>query len=187
MSEETKHHVTGYRNAALILRDVAELAERQPDLPKARVTFGSYESDNITYFVHGAEDYTIYDREERERANRENIERDFEAIMSHFDSLEGISEWTANDPANDDYNSRQYFILTALYRGAEVIVKASRSDVGEEVKVVQAGPQYTELEDGTIRALKQEAVVWKPTIRLSALARPGFELDAAPRIKELTA
>jgi hypothetical protein len=187
MSEETKNHVDGYRNAALICREVATLAERHPELPKATVTFGSYSSDFVQYFVQAKSEEGTYPWMMSAEEKLASIEAQYETIMNHFDGLDGTLDWVANDPADDEYTARNYFILTALYRGAEIKVKADRSDVGEEVKVVQAGPQYAELEDGSVRALKQEAVVWKPTIRLSALARPGYDLGAAPMFKELTA
>lgn len=185
MSEIT-NKVDGYRNAAYILREVAALAERNPGLPQAMVSFGSYGSDFIHYFIQGEDDWHL-PNEERKALKLETIEAQYALIMGHFDGIDGALDWVANDPSEDEYTARNYFVLTAVFRGAEIRVKAERSAVGEEVKVVQAGPQFTELEDGTIRALKQEAVVWKPTIKLSALARPGFELDAAPLIKELTA
>lgn len=186
MTDETTNKVDGYRNAAYILREVATLAERNPDLPKAMVTFGSYGSDYLQYFVQGEDNWRLPE-DERKALKLETIESQYGIIMGHFDGIDGALDWVANDPSEDDYTARNYFILTAVFRGAEIRVKASRSDVGEEVKVVQAGPQFAELEDGTIRALKQEAVMWRPTINLSAKSRPGFELDAAPRIKELTA
>jgi hypothetical protein len=188
MTATTTAHV-GPRNAAYIFREVATLAERHPDLPKAMSSFGSYGPDFIHYFVQGTEpaNYWTMVEEERKAHKLEMIESQYGIIMGHFDGIDGPLDWVANDPSEDDYTARNYFVLTALFRGAEVRIKAERSAVGEEVKVVQAGPQYTELEDGTIRALKQEAVVWRPTINLSAKSRPGFELDAAPQIKELTA
>jgi len=186
---ETINHVDGYRNAAYILSEIATLAERNPTLPKATVTFGSYGSDYVQYFVQGKQDrdYWLLDEQERKAQTLETIEAQYATIMGHFDGIDGALDWVANDPSDDEYTARNYFVLTAVFRGAEIRVKATRSDVGEEVKVVQAGPQFAELEDGTVRALKQEAVMWKPTINLSAKSRPGFELDAAPRIKELTA
>jgi hypothetical protein len=189
MSDETTHKVPGYRTAAYILREVATLAERNPDLPKAMVTFGSYGSDFIQYFVQGTEpkNYWLLPEAERKALKLAAIEEQYALIMGHFDGIDGPLDWVANDPSEDEYTARNYFVLTGLFRGAELRVKASRSDVGEEVKVVQAGPQFVELEDGSIRALKQEAVMWRPTINLSAKSRPGFELDAAPMIKELTA
>lgn len=186
MTDETTHKVDGYRNAAYILREVATLAERHPDLPEAMASFGSYGSDYIHYFVQGTDNWYLPEQE-RKALKLETIEAQYALIMGHFEGIDGALDWVANDPSEDDYTARTYFILTAVFRGAEIRIKADRSAVGEEVKVVQAGPQFTELEDGTIRALKQEAVVWKPTINLSAKSRPGFELDAAPQIKELTA
>jgi hypothetical protein len=186
MTEETTHKVDGYRNAAYILREVATLAERNPDVPKAMVSFGSYGSDFVHYFAQGEDNWRLPEAE-RAALKLETIEAQFALIMDHFDGIDGDLDWVANEPSEDDYTARNYFVLTAVFRGAEVRVKAERSAVGEEVKVVQAGPQFVELEDGSIRALKQEAVMWTPTINLSRKSRPGFELNAAPQIKELTA
>lgn len=167
---ETKNRLTGYRQGVMILREVATLAERNPDLSTPQVSFGSYEGDYIRYYCFN------YGRgEERQRI----VEREFNTITDHWGPE---LEWIANDPTQDregGRHHREYFILTALVSGVRIEIYTQREAVGEKVGVSESGPDITAIGDGMVRAVTRSVTVWKPNIRLNALASNSLELTGS--------
>lgn len=182
MTETEKARVDGPRNAVHILREVAALMEQHPEIDFPRVSFGQYDGDHITFHLWGIDNYSLHGAARKEAKLRE-MERRFQLIMNHFPGL----EWVANDPSDDtgaySYH-RDYYILTATYRGAHIKVLCNRKDVGEEVAVVESGPQITEV-DGAVRAIRQTATMWRPNITLAGLSTPAYELEPSVRLQEI--
>lgn len=182
MTEKQLTRVDGPRNMVHILREVATLAERNPDIGKPTIRFNSYESDGVRWSVSAySHDWTLTE-EERRAQQLLAIEGKFNAIIDGLTDLIGELDWTANDPSDpDDGLAKNYFILTAIYRGAELSIMTSRDNVGEHVAVVQSGPQILQAEDGTVQAVRQQATVWRPNIQLGRRASArAWELESAP-------
>ena len=181
--------LTGFRQAVMVLRDAAELAEKHPALPFPDVKFGKRTvaggqelAGEVMFHVWGKEDYGIYDRARREEAKRLEIEHTITTIMEVFDA-EGL-EWVANDPSDGDYN-KDYFILTAKRGEVQIKILTYRSNVGEFVDTVESGPQV--IDDGeTVQLVRQSVTVWKPNLNLSRRAVKGYELEAKPLVLALT-
>lgn len=170
MSEE-KNKVVGYRNAAFLVRVAAELCETHPHIDPPGVAIGQYGSDHIRFHCYGYKatyDYTL-PAHQREDAKRALIESQFNLIIEYFTAEFGELEWVANNPAADDSMSKNYFILTAVWRGMEIQLLAQRSDVGEEVGEKESGPQITQTDQGYMQAVSTKVTVWKPNIHLTAL------------------
>jgi len=161
--------VDGFRNATWLVREAAEFTEKHPDMSAPRIAFNAYENDGLSYHVHGYG-----------HGAATQIEEQIRTIMEFYPEL----EWTANDPSKSDHD-RDYLYLRAPHRGAVITIFTTRSAIGEFVNVIEAGPQVIESEDGTMQAIRQTVTVWKPHPQLKSLARPGFELEAAPSIKAL--
>jgi hypothetical protein len=162
--------VDGLRNAALLIREAAEFTEKHPDMSAPRISFNAYEDDGLSYHVYA---YGL--------GAADQIAAQMRTIQDFYPGL----EWTANDPSKSEHD-RQMLYLRARHRGAVITIFTSRDKIGEFVNVIEAGPQVIESEDGTMQAIRQTVTVWKPNPALAALARPGFELGAAPSVKALS-
>lgn len=175
-------NLTGFRNALMVFRDIAEIAEKHPALPLPVIEFKPNKKDGTTTITgsvrfhawgtasyHGTGSYA--DRK------RLSIENDINAIV---DALGEGLEWVANDPSEDGYH-KSYFQLAATWHGVQVEIVTMRSDVGEEVTVISSGPQV--LTDGdTVQLVRQTATVWQPNISIGRRATPAYELEAAPLV-----
>ncbi|QWY82815.1 hypothetical protein PP641_gp075 [Arthrobacter phage SilentRX] len=180
--------LNGYRNGIMVMRRIAELLEKHPDVEIPRVKFDSRHVEGETkvtcevlFHVFGKPDYKLY-YAEREESVRLDIERRMQQLIA---ALGPDAEWTANDPSSESSYDRNYFILTAELDGCEVKLLTDRSAVGEEVTVADAGPDVTEV-DGAIRVIRQTATMWRPNITLTTAAPVKFELPSG-EIKQLTA
>lgn len=178
--------LNGYRNGIMVMRDIAEMLEKNPNLPVPNVRFNGAKREQIecaiVFNVWGSADYNILNRVERADFKRRSIEKDMQAIMAALG--EGI-EWTANDPSADNDYDRSYFIMTGERDGVTVKMLCNRADVGETVTVAQAGPDVTEV-DGAVRVIRQTATMWRPNITLTRAAPVTFELPSG-EIKQLSA
>lgn len=182
MAVKELSRVDGPRNMVHILREVATLQERNPKIGGPIIRFNSYESDGVRWSVSFySSDWSLSD-EERKEQQRLGIEGKFNAIIDGLDDLVGPLEWTANDPSDpDDTLAKNYFILTALYRGCEFSIMTSRENVGEEVAVIESGPQVIEGADGYVQTVRQQATIWRPNIQLGRRASAkAWELESKP-------
>lgn len=186
MTEDKKPRIDGPRTAAHILREISVLVE-QHGVSFPRVSFGAYDGDHISFYVHDTVDYTIpyTDPEGRKASKLRGIERKFNMLTAFWDSLDGPLDWVANDPSASSHD-RDYFRVRALYRGAMIELWSSREDVGEKVSVVESGPAITEA-NGAVRLIRQEATMWRPNITLAALATPAYELEPKVQLQEIEA
>jgi hypothetical protein len=186
MTEEKKPTVDGPRNAAHILREIAVLVE-QHGVSMPRVQFNAYDGDRISFYIHGTTDYSISygNTAGRKESKRADIERQYNLLTQFWDGQDGPLEWVANDPSATGHD-RDYFRLTTLYRGAAIELWSSRTDVGEKVAVIESGPSITEA-DGAVRLIRQQATMWRPNVKLAALATPAYELEPAVQLQEIEA
>lgn len=185
MSEDKKPRIDGPRTAAHILREISVLVE-QHGIRFPRVSFGAYDGDNVSFYIHGTTDYGLPYSDKEGRANSEQLdmENQFNFLTEFWDSLDGPLKWVANDPSEP--HQKDYFRLTALYRGAGLELWCSRSDIGEFVEQIESGPQHTEYADGAVQLVRQQVTVWKPNISIGRRATPAYELEAAPLVLALT-
>lgn len=183
MAEKEKIQMPGFRNAAVLFGDLAELLEKHQEVDRPVVSLNGYGDDEVRFFVWASASSVDELGLTYEERKRRSIEQRMDLLMAFFNGIDGPLQWTENEPTEDP----NYYKVWTIYRGAKITISAQRTDVGEKVKVVNAGPQFTEGADGQIRALTQQATIWTPSIRLKALVKPGFELGAAPEFKELTA
>lgn len=177
--------LAGFRNALMALREVAALAEQHPEVPFPDVEFKTDKKAGtvtglVKFHVWGSgvsygygERGTSY--AERKRLSIENT------INSIIDAYGPELEWVANDPSQDGYH-KSYFQLTAQREGVSVEIVTMRSDVGEEVTIIESGPQVLNGEDGTVQLVRQSATVWKPNISIGRRATPAYELEAKPLV-----
>lgn len=184
MTENKTPRVDGPRNAAHILREISVLVE-QHDVSFPRVSFGAYDGDSVSHYVHGTTDYNISysDPEGRKRSKQLDIENQFNKLTEFWDSLDGPLDWVANDPSAE--HQKDYFRLAALYRGAKIELWCSRTDIGEFVEQIESGPQVME-QDGAIQLVRQQVTVWKPNISIGRRAAKAYELESRPLVLALT-
>ena len=175
--------LAGFRSALMIFREVAEINEKNPGIPQPSVEFAPVKDDGVVsiagkvrFHVWGTSTYGTpgngLSYAERKRLSIET------AINAIVDAYGPELDWVANDPSADGYN-KAYFQLTAEWHGAKVEIVTMRSDVGEEVTVIESGPQV--ITDGeTVQLVRQSATVWKPNISIGRRATPAYELEPAP-------
>lgn len=180
MTEKIKHRLSGPREGVWLMRLLAELVEKNPQINFPGVEFGKYGSDSVRFHVWGHNVEYDYRTSTASRAAQKRlaIENEFNTITEFFGP---DLEWTANHPSDGDRVSfnKDYFILTAIHSsGVELSILAQRSDVGEQVQALDSGPDITETDGGYMQAVRTSVTVWKPNINLTALARPGFALGA---------
>ena len=179
--------LAGFRNALMVLREVAEINEKNPGIPQPDVEFKPVKekgavvalTGKVRFHVWGsAVSYGYGERGETyTERKRLSIENGINAIV---DAYGPELEWVANDPSDGGYN-QSYFQLTATWHGMDIEVVTLRSDVGEEITVIESGPQV--LTDGdTVQLVRQSATVWKPNISIGRRATPAYELEAAPLV-----
>lgn len=197
----TEPKVEGYRNAIMVLRDLAALVEQHPEIELPSVAFGKHSyawSNSVSFNCWGTsmgqpDDWyklPYEERKEREKQHkRDSIVRQINTIIDAFPS---ITDWTPNDPSADSTDSyaKSYYVVTGTWGNVQVKIAAQREMMGEEVQVMYAGPQVT-MQDGSIQALRQTLTVWKPNPDLSArIMDPARMLESAsagPVLQELTA
>jgi hypothetical protein len=169
----------------MALRSVAEMAEKMPDVPLPDIEFKPNKKDGT---VKGALKFNVWgssvsyygDGSYAER-KRLGIENTINAIV---DAYGPDLAWVANDPSEDGY-AKSYFQLKAEWHGMEIEICTLRSDVGEDVTVIESGPQV--ITDGdTIQLVRQSATVWKPNISIGRRATPAYELEPKPLVLALT-
>lgn len=190
MTEE-KARVAGWRQAIMLMRRVAELTEKHPEIGAPRITFGSYEDDSISYTLHGYDAYYDYtkSRSERDGARRLFIEGQFNLLTQWWGE---DLEWVTNSPLpaeNGEYlrsYHRDTFILSTTVSGVKIKLHTQREYIGEKVQSLDSGPNISDMGDGTMQAVRTHVTTWQPNIHLTALARPGFELAGAAQARELT-
>lgn len=175
--------LAGFRNALMVFRDVAEIIEKNPGIPQPTIEFAPKKEDGtvaiagkIKFQAWGNATYGYGDRAksyaERKRLSIETV------INAIVDAYGPELEWVANDPSGSGYD-KDYFQLTAQWHGMLVTIVTMRSDVGEEVTVIESGPQV--ITDGdTVQLVRQSATVWKPNISIGRRATPAYELEPAP-------
>jgi hypothetical protein len=180
MAKNQLPRIDGPRTAAHILREISVLIE-QHGISFPRVSFGAYDGDTVSFYIHGTTDHNVpySDKEGRKRSKQLDIENQFNQLAEFWDALDGPLEWVANDPSAE--HQKDYFRLSALYRGAKLELWCTRSDIGEFVEQVESGPQV--LTDGdTVQLVRQQVTVWKPNISIGRRATPAYELEAAPLV-----
>ncbi|ALY10616.1 hypothetical protein FDH86_gp081 [Arthrobacter phage Tank] len=150
--------VVGFRTAIEVLRTLAELMEQHPDLPHPVVNF-DYDDAKSEYI--NCVRFSIWDfgpgKEER---SLHKINTIVEAFPDHI-------QWVPSDPsAEKDAFAAKYFKVKAMWGNVEVTISCGADLIGQEVDVVNAGPQVR-LEDGTLHALRQTMHIWRPNPGLS--------------------
>lgn len=183
MTEKTTPKLSGPREGVWLMRLIAELVEKNPEIKPPTISINGYGGDTVTFhpFTTAAYDYSL-SAKERTAAKLLGIERQFNTITEFFGP---DVVWTANHPSDTESSlNKTYFILSAVHTsGVGLSVMASRSDVGENVHAIDSGPDITETGDGYLQAVRTNVTVWKPNINLTALARPGFALPGSePRM-----
>lgn len=181
---ETTTELAGYRSAIMLMRKVAELAEKRPDLPKPDIAF-SHRAKGVggvvKYHAWGTRSYDYkLGEDQRREMHRKSIEAEINGVTAMFGP---DLQWVSNDPSESSYE-KSYFTLTADWDGVKVIVMTQRNDIGEEVTELESGPAITEV-DGAVRAIRQTATLWRPNVALAALATPAYELEAPVQLQEL--
>jgi hypothetical protein len=176
----------GFRNALMVLREVAEIAEKHPEIPQPDITFTPKKESGAVVALTGKVRFHVwgdasfgYGEHGATYAERKrlSIENGINAIVDAYGPELG---WVANDPSGGGYD-QSYFQLTAQWHGMAIEVVTMRSDVGEEVTVIESGPQV--ITDGdTVQLVRQSATVWKPNISIGRRATPAYELEAKPLV-----
>lgn len=180
--------LAGFRNALIVLREVAALAEQMPGTPLPEITFKPKPKEGVvtgelkfhvwgsSVSYYGAGNSTSY-------ADRKRLAIEI-AINAIVDAYGPDLEWVANDPSDGEYG-KSYFTLSTVWHGMDLNITTMRSDVGEEVTTIDSGPQV--LTDGdTVQLVRQTATVWKPNISIGRRATPAYELEAKPLVLALT-
>lgn len=179
MTEQTEA-LPGYRNALMLLREVAGFTERNPEFPRPRLTFSSgseLKAEVYFHLSHYCHDYklTADQRKEQVRLALEN------KINLIIDTFGAELDWVANDPSEDSF-AKSYFKLAAQWKpGVTVEMMMSRSDIGEMVDTMESGPQVIE-GDGVVQLIRQTATVWKPNITIGRRSTPAYELESKPLV-----
>lgn len=179
MSEQTET-LAGFRNVIMVLREVAELAEKRPGIPLPTVTFiPDRKKGTVTARLkwHMWGDAVSYSGGSYAERKRLSIENDINVVV---DAYGPELAWVANDPSDGEYN-KDYFVLKAERDGVQLEIVTMRSDVGEQVTVIESGPQV--INDGdTVQLVRQSATVWQPNITIGRRATPAYELESAPLV-----
>lgn len=184
--EEKVSRVDGPRAAAHILREISVLVEQYGvDMP--RVQFGQYNSDEVSFNLsayHIQYDYSIPAAERPGRMALQ-VENQIALITGFWDGLDSPLDWTANDPSKSEHD-REYFHLTATYRGVVIRLTCQRSHIGEFVEQIESGPQHIE-RDGEVQLVRQSVTVWRPNISIGRRATSqAYALEAKPLVLALT-
>lgn len=184
MTETPTTALAGFRNAIMIMRDVAELLEKNPEFSKPKVTFDYGKELTGEVYFHLSSyhyDYNLSTSERKEQA-RLKVET---LINQVIDTFGPELEWVSNDPSESSFN-KSYFTLEAQWKpGVIVKMLTSRDAIGEMVDVVESGPQVLE-QGGTVQLVRQTATIWKPNITIGRRATPQYELEAKPLVLALT-
>lgn len=170
----------GFRNALMIIRDVAELLERDPGFPRPKVTFDFGKDLTGEVYFHLAAynyDYNL-SAEQRKEQVRLRIETQINTVIDTFGPE---LDWVSNDPSESTYD-KSYFTLSAEWQpGVTVKMLTNRDAIGEMVDTIESGPQVLE-QGGTVQLVRQTATVWQPNISIGRRATPAYELEAKPLV-----
>lgn len=178
--------LAGFRSALMVFREVAEIIEKNPGIPAPSIEFAPVKKEGelagitgkIKFHAWGSgTSYSYAAGGTYAERKRLAIENEINAIV---DAYGPELAWVANDPSGSGYD-KDYFELSAEWHGMRVTVVTMRSDVGEEITVIESGPQV--ITDGdTVQLVRQSATVWKPNISIGRRATPAYELEPAPLV-----
>jgi hypothetical protein len=179
---------TGFRRDIMVLHHLSELMEKNPALPRPRVSFDkSYgKAGKNTTAIHwylspdydlrgkltseeentiGWDDrYTLIDQRTTE-LRRVNLEQRISAILDGIELLGGIEgEWEKNDPEQDSYT----YQLAGRWNGANVTISCNREVVCEKVIVLETEREEEvpdpEIQEKVMQAIPRVKVMVKDTI-----------------------
>lgn len=145
--ETTTPIPTGFRRDIMVLHHLSELMEKNPGLPRPKITLNRNSSgqtaNEIYWYIsadrtitvpHRDEDGNWADWDERAAKIKELRRVDLEERMAALvQALGDDLEWEKNDPTVDTYSYR----LTSTWLGCTVHISTWRSDVCEEVVVLE--------------------------------------------------
>ncbi|QWY81376.1 hypothetical protein SEA_RIZWANA_79 [Arthrobacter phage Rizwana] len=151
--------VHGFRTAIEILRVVAEIAERHPDLPVPSVSFTHSDTKSSDWSNHVT--YHLWDW----GAKKE--QRVVDRINTIVETFPESVRWIPQDPTNEPtVIGTKYFRLQGQWGHVQINIITDQANVGQQVDTIHSGPQVRE-SAGYISALRQTVHSWKPNPNLS--------------------